>query len=168
MGAKKVSDKGLDFIKSHEEFRAEMYLDPVGLRTIGYGHLVKSFENFEGKRLTEEEATELMKDDLRPKVTNILAKVNRELKQNELDALASLVFNIGSGAFNSSTVLRRINNGESPERIAEAWQWWNKGTIQGVKTTLPGLVRRRKEEVELFNEGGGIAGLNYSPSKKKC
>lgn len=168
MSAKNISQKGLDFIKKEEKFMPNVYFDAVGVRTIGYGHVIKSFENFEGKTLTEAEATELMKQDLKPKINTILSKVNRPLKQNELDALASLVFNIGSSAFRDSTVLRRINNGESKERISEAWKWWNKGTVQGVKVTLKGLVNRRAEEVELFfSEGGGVLGLDYEPTKKK-
>jgi lysozyme len=135
--------------------------------TIGYGHVIRSYEDFTGKKLTEQEATDIMNRDLKPKVNNILAKVNRPLKQNELDALASLVYNIGSGAFNSSTVLRRINNGETKERIAEAWKWWNKGTVQGIKVTLNGLVKRRKEEVAIFNEGSsGVIGSYGDPKKK--
>lgn len=161
----KTSKKGIEFIKKHESFEPEIYLDAVNVATIGYGHAIRSFEmnRFRGVKLTEEEATALLEDDLRSREETVNNAIDIPLKQNQFDMLVSLVYNIGSGAFNSSTVKRRINNQESEGRIKEAWNWWTKGTVGGVKIDLPGLVKRRKQESEIyFNE----ANLAYQPKKK--
>jgi len=146
-----VSKKGLDFIKGHEKFMPQAYIDPVGRLTIGYGHVIRSYEaHLREATLTEQEATNILINDLKAPLSTIKRLVKVDLNQNQIDALASLIMNIGSGAFQSSTVLRRINDNESEESIKEAWRWWNKGTVSGVKVTLPGLVKRRKEESQMY------------------
>jgi len=146
-----VSKKGLDFIKGHEKFMPQAYIDPVNKLTIGYGHVIRSYEaHLRKATLTEQEATNILINDLKAPLSTIKRLVKVDLNQNQIDALASLIMNIGSGAFQSSTVLRRINDNESEESIKEAWRWWNKGTVSGVKVTLPGLVTRRKEESQMY------------------
>jgi lysozyme len=100
-----------------------MYLDAVNVGTIGYGHVIRSFEmnRFRGAKLTEEEATALLEDDLKSREETVNNAIDVTLRQNQFDMLVSLVYNIGSGAFNSSTVKRRINNQENEDRIKEVW-----------------------------------------------
>jgi lysozyme len=66
--------------------------------------------------------------------------------QGLFDACVCISYNIGLGAFQRSSIRQRINRGESPERIAEAFMMWTKGGGR----VLPGLVRRRKAEIGLF------------------
>lgn len=68
------------------------------------------------------------------------------LNANEYGALVSWAFNVGNGNVKSSSLLKRLNNGEKPSTvIPEELPKWK---YAGGKV-MPGLVRRRKEEVAL-------------------
>lgn len=146
-----TSQSGIDFIKSHEGLRLTQYLDQAGLPTIGYGHLIKPNEGFYmGKTITTEQAEELLRSDLRPAEIAVNSGIFEPLTQWQYDALVSLIFNIGAGAFNSSTLKGRINNRFAPAEIEEAWLRWNKVRINGVLTVSAGLTQRRKDEVSMY------------------
>ena len=68
------------------------------------------------------------------------------INDNELDALTSLVYNIGIGAFKKSTLLSLLNQGADRHLVADQFLRWNKA---GGKV-LPGLVKRRLAEHNLF------------------
>ncbi|EXA91352.1 phage lysozyme family protein [Acinetobacter baumannii 1267820] len=59
------------------------------------------------------------------------------LAQNQFDALVSLTYNIGSGVFKKSTLLKRLNKGEY-QGAADQFLVWNKAGGKVMK----GLVRR--------------------------
>lgn len=146
-----TSENGIDFIKSHEGLRLTQYLDQAGLPTIGYGHLIKPNESFYlGRTITEQEAEDLLVMDLKRAETAVEMGIFVPLTQNQFDALVSLVFNIGSGNFNSSTLKGRINNNFTPAEIEEAWLRWDKVRINGVLTPSAGLKKRRADEVALY------------------
>lgn len=71
--------------------------------------------------------------------------VKVKLTQNQFDALVSFVYNVGVGAFRTSTLLRKLNNGDYVGAAAEFKRWKFGGGKE-----LPGLVRRRKAEEQLF------------------
>lgn len=146
----KISKQGIDFIKKHESLRLEPYYDVAGLLTIGYGHLIKPSEYFD--KISEQEAELILKNDLAvsEQAVNQYAVQYAKLDQNQYDALVSLVFNIGTGNFKSSTVLERIVSGRTKEEIVEAWKWWNKATINGQKQVVQGLLNRREEETQFY------------------
>lgn len=160
-----VSQQAIDFIKSFEAFRANLYNDPAGHCSIGYGHLVHR-ENCDGRAsesdftggVTEARATEM----LRTHVTGVEAVVNEavevQLNQHQFDALVSFAYNVGTGrrgtasqegtGFLGSTLLRRLNAGEYdavPEELAR----WNRAGGR----VLPGLTRRRAAEGRMFTSG---------------
>jgi len=96
-----ISQICLDLIKKWEGFRANAYLDPVGIPTIGYGTI--RYPNGQpvelGDIVTEAEAEDLLKleaDDFAELVTK---KVTVGLNQNQFDALVSFCYNVGGGAF---------------------------------------------------------------------
>ncbi len=129
------------------------YLDPVGIPTVGYG----STYNYDAKRkvrlgdsITQEKAVEWLRKETKSIVPKIKALVKVPINQNQLDSLTSFVYNVGIGAFQSSTLLRLLNSGAPKEEVAAQFDRWNKGTVRGEKVVLPGLVRRRKEEKSLF------------------
>lgn len=68
-----------------------------------------------------------------------------KLAQCEFDAMVSLCFNIGIGAFIHSSVARAMLNGDKAT-AANKFLLWNKGTKNGKRITIPGLVTRRKNE----------------------
>ena len=73
---------------------------PVGA-TIGYGHLIKPGEDFSAG-LTEQQATELLEQDLQATYNTINEQISADaisnMTQSQYDALVSLVFNIGAGS----------------------------------------------------------------------
>ena len=141
-----TNQAGLDLIKMFEGLRLEAYVDAVGIWTIGYGH-TKGVRA--GMVITEEKAEQFLREDLADAEGAVSRLVKVPINGNEFSALASLVFNIGSGNFQRSTVLRRLN-AEDRVGAADAIEWWNKGRVNGVLTVLPGLVRRRAAEKALF------------------
>lgn len=138
----KISQAGLDLIKEFEGFEPEAYLCPAGIWTIGYGH---TGDVSEGQTVTEEEAEELLRQDVAFAEDAVTDYVEGDLTQGQFDALVCFVFNIGAGAFRDSTLLRLLNQGDN-EGAAEQFLRWNKA---GGKV-LSGLTRRREAERELF------------------
>ncbi len=152
-----ISHGCLDIIKKWEGFRPEAYLDPVGIPTIGYGttRYPTGLRVKLGERISEAQAEAYLKFETDETVEslNIILK-DSKVSQNQFDALVSLCYNIGVGGFRQSTILKEIKAGNFPAAAA-AFMLWNKGTVKGVKKTLPGLTKRRADERALFERGGG-------------
>jgi Phage-related lysozyme (muraminidase) len=66
--------------------------------------------------------------------------------------------NVGTGAFQSSTLLKKLNQGDYQGAANEFSRWVN-GVVNGVKQSLPGLVSRRADEKRLFLKAGGEKNL---------
>lgn len=142
----KISPNGISLLKAHEGLRLFAYLDPVGVWTIGYGH---TKDVSPGQHISPSVAEEFLRQDLSWAEDCVNNSVKVSLSQNQFDALVSFVFNVGVGAFQDSTLLRQLNAGNYSE-AAEEFLRWDKGTINGEKVVLPGLVTRRKAEQKLF------------------
>lgn len=141
----KTSQKGIDFIKRHEALRLNAYLDAVGVWTIGYGHTKTAKK---GMTITEAEAEKLLVDDLKTAEDEINSH-NLPLKQHQFDALASFVFNVGTGAFRTSTLLKRLKiDVNHPDIINQLNRW-----IYGGGKVLSGLVKRRRQEADIYTKG---------------
>lgn len=157
MPAENLSPAGLAFLKRHEGFRSHLYNDSAGHATIGYGHLVHHgrvgtdtpAEFMFAGGLAEAPASLLLARDLRRFEAAVRTFVTRPLQQHEFDALVSFVYNVGVGAFSTSTLLRQVNGNAAPGTIAAAFMMWTK---------QPELAGRRKDEVTLFNTAnyGGV------------
>jgi len=149
-GCTRVSSEGINMIKVFEDASGpslEVYLDAAGKATIGYGHLIKAGEDF-SNGITESEAEELLAQDLVEATEAVLANINFELSQTQLDALTSLVFNIGSTAFANSDLLIELNSGDWAQASIEWAEWRMAGGV-----VLTGLETRRGAEIELFERG---------------
>ena len=143
-----LSQEGLDRIKKLEGFSSSTYKDSAGKSTIGYGHLIKQKEVF--TYLTEEEASDLLLKDVQVAVDAINDLVDRELTQNQFDALVLFVYNVGVAAFTSSTMLRLLQQGDF-DNAANQFILWNKvHTPQGRFIEVAGLTARRTAERDLF------------------
>ena len=139
----KTSQKGIDLIKHFEGCELNAYKCPAGVWTIGYGH-IKGVQ--EGDVITEQQADEMLVEELNEYENYINTLVTVPLNQNQYDALVSWVYNLGSSNLNSSTLLKVLNSGDYagvPEQIMR----WNKA---GGKV-LEGLTRRRQSEADLFS-----------------
>lgn len=139
----KPSNKCLDFVKSFEGFRANAYQDTGGVWTVGYG----TTEYVEpGDTVTEEEAVELLRNDLQEAADAVDDLVDVELTQNQYDALCSFVYNVGREAFRNSTLLKMINQGRHVKDCGPQFDRW----IKDNGKVISGLVARRKAEREMF------------------
>lgn len=140
----KTSDNGLRIIKAYESLRLQAYRCPAGVVTIGYGHTRTARL---GQTITEPQAEALLRGDLADaeRAVNRTAAV-RPLTQNQFDALVSLVFNIGSGRYDRSTIRAKVKaNPDDPAIRAEFGKWVTAG-----EKRLEGLVKRRATEADLY------------------
>lgn len=144
-------------IKKAEGWMPKVYKDQAGLPTIGYGHLLTSEEKkqktFEDKELTEAEGEALLLKDVARFEQAINTMVQVELTQNQFDALCDFVFNVGTTAFGTSTLLKKLNRGEY-EAVPAELKKWDKITDPKTKKKVPlaGLTRRREREAILWSK----------------
>ena len=138
----KTSPIGIALIKEFEGLRLKAYLCPGGVWTIGYGHTagVKP-----GMVISEAQAEEYLKADL-ISFERYLNGLGLVLNQNQFDALVSLIYNIGIGNFQKSTLLRKARINANDNSIMDEFLRWvySKGRV------LPGLQRRRLREMKLY------------------
>ena len=141
-GIRPISETGLDLIRDFEGRRLNAYQDAVGVWTIGYGHTRTAYP---GQRITEAGATALLREDVATFERAVSRAVRVPLTDNQYAALVSFAFNVGSGALNSSTLLRRLNAGDYFGAANELRRWNRAGGRE-----LYGLTRRREAERSLF------------------
>ncbi|KAJ2021634.1 hypothetical protein GGH91_002264, partial [Coemansia sp. RSA 2671] len=109
-----VNQEGLELIARWEGFVASPEPDPIGLPTVGYGHLCQQENCAEVKYefpLTKTTALQLLNDDI-PKYAICLAKhLNKgvRLNDNQWAALVSWVYNVGCDNAKTSTLVKRLN-----------------------------------------------------------
>ena len=152
----KISQAGIDLIKSFEGLGdgdpttviLEPYKDPVGLWTIGWGHLIrpgKAFKKF-SEGITVEQAERLLRTDVLFAEQAVDSYVKVKLNQNEFDALVSFIFNVGGRAFLDSTLLQILNHNDNRAEAADQFLRW----VYAKGRKLKGLENRRAKERELF------------------
>lgn len=145
-------------IEKLEGFSSTPYPDQAGLWTIGYGHLIKpgdgywSPDNPNGKNVvTRAEASAQLDEDMAVARDAVTRSVRVPLTDNQFSALVSLAYNIGAGAFQSSTLLSLLNSGDYAA-AADQFAVWNK--IHDPETheliVSNGLTTRRETERETF------------------
>lgn len=140
--------KALPIIKKFEGLRLTSYLCPSGLATIGYG--ATFYENGSrvqlGEKITIDRADSLLLMQVKLFETEVKRTVKSALNENQLGALVSFCFNIGGAAFSKSTLAKKANaNPNDPSIRAEFMRW-----TRGGGKVLPGLVRRREAEANLY------------------
>jgi lysozyme len=148
----RLDENGYKLITGFEGLILKPYLDSVKIPTIGYGNTYYS----DGKRvtmldksITQKEAFEMFKE-----IADRFAKaVDKNLKvcvtQNSFNSMVSLAYNIGTGAFISSTLLRKVNINPNDPSIAHEFSRWNKA---GGKVLNGLTVRRSKESANYFKK----------------
>ena len=146
----KTSPDGIRRIHSSEGLRLTAYLCPAGIPSLGYGTTAGVTHADVGVRtITKAEAERLAGLDM----AKIDAAINRlctvQPTQAQHDALASLIYNIGIGAFEKSTVLKAHNRGDFAA-AGRAFGLFNKARKNGVLVVMPGLTRRRASEAALY------------------
>jgi len=147
-----MNSNGLALLKRWEGLRLSAYQDSGGIWTIGYGHTSNAGPPAvtKGLTITWEKAEEILANDLKKFEDSVRFLVKVPINSNQFDALVSLCYNIGAGAFSRSTVLKRLNE-KDYNGAANAFLMWTKITRNdGTKITLQGLVNRRLDERKLF------------------
>jgi lysozyme len=144
--ARQINDAGLKLIESFEGLRLTVYKDPVGIPTVGYGHVVRPQDTLSvGDTITQDQADAFLRADLQVAEHGVESVITGNLTDNEFAACVSLAFNIGVANFAHSTLAKDINGGNL-EAAAHQFLAWNKAGGR----VLPGLVRRRQAEMDLF------------------
>lgn len=143
-----INKAGLALIKEFEGFRANAYLDPVGIPTIGYGTTSAAGVGITvklGMRISEAQAEMYLSAAINKFAAHIDPLIKVPINENERAAFLSLAYNIGPGAFAKSSALRKFNEGDK-RGAADAIMLWNKAGGR----VLAGIERRRKAERALF------------------
>ena len=126
------------------------YDDGAGNATIGYGHLIRKGEDYSGG-ITQAEADALFRQDVERVVNPALDRITIDLTQNQVDALGSFIFNVGTGGFLKS-ILPHVNAGEQEGVTSRMLQFITGRDVNtGRRQVLRGLLTRRRFEVALFN-----------------
>ena len=143
----KISKTGIDLIKEFEGCRLTAYRDEVGVWTIGYGitNADKSITGTtikQGLKISQSTAEKWLEESLNKKYLPLVMKYDTryEWNQNEIDALVSFAYNIGS--IDQLTA----NGSRSRETIAKKMLEYNKAGGRVYR----GLTRRREAEQKLF------------------
>jgi GH24 family phage-related lysozyme (muramidase) len=146
-----MSNPGIDaLVKKFEGCRLKSYRCPANVLTIGFGHTSAAGtpEVPEGLTITQQEAEEILRRDLRKYETGVEALVKVDLNQHQFDTLVDFAYNAGLGNLKTSTLLRKVNARDFDAVPSELMKW-----TKGGGKTLPGLVKRRQAEVEWWNAG---------------
>ena len=144
----KISPRGLELIKDFEGFSSTSYLCPAKKITIGWGNTF--YEDGTkvklGDQISKTDALKLLEAVAnRDFADKIFPAIKVKVTQNQFDAMCSLAYNIGVGAFLKSTLLKKVNAGDFAG-AGEEFLRWNKANGKEVL----GLTRRREREKQLF------------------
>ena len=144
----KISPRGLELIKDFEGFSSNSYLDVVNIPTIGWGNTF--YEDGTkvklGDQISKTDALKLLEVVAnRDFADKIFPSIKVKVTQSQFDAMVSLAYNIGAGAFLKSTLLKKVNAGDFAG-AGEEFLRWNKANGKEVL----GLTKRREREKQLF------------------
>lgn len=160
-----MTDEGRDALIESEGKRSAAYVDEAGLLTIGIGHLITAEELKTGiihignddveysKGLTDEQIDTLFDQDMLPREVAVRSLVKVPLTPHQSDALVSFAYNVGIGAFQTSTLLKKLNANDYAS-VPDQMRRWNKvhNPATGELVVSQGLSDRREREIELWNE----------------
>lgn len=133
-----------ELIKKYEGFKEKAYKCPKGIWTIGYGStFINGMPVCEGMSITKEKAENLLKEWIEKEVNPYISDL--KLKGKQLDAVQSLVYNIGGPTFKKSKLREAIKN-KDYMRICKEWDF-------GFALNLKGIIKRRIEELYTFIDG---------------
>ena len=128
-------------IKKYEGCYLSSYKCPAGVWTIGYGTTyIKGLPVCEGMSITKDRAETLLNEWIENEVMPYISDLN--LKGKQLEAIISLVYNVGGPAFKKSKLRQAIINKDF-EAVCREWDF-------GFKSKLKGIYKRRVEELFFF------------------
>lgn len=143
-----ISQKGIILLKRFEGCKLNSYICPAGILTIGFGHTGKGVSP--NQTITQAEADTLLKHDLKRFEDGINAALKVPTTQGQFDALVCFAYNLGLSR--ALPLVAMMNDGNA-EGVPARMMLYTKATVDGVKKELPGLVKRRTAEADLFRHG---------------
>ena len=149
----KASKSAYVLIHTFEGCRLHAYKCPAGVWTIGWGHTAGVYE---GMTITREQANELLKKDVAIFEDHLNYALGLDdagrmpnglpISQHQFDALLSFTYNVGTGNLARSALLRKVKSNPKDPSIRSEFSRW----VYGGGKRLPGLVRRRRMEADLY------------------
>jgi lysozyme len=130
-----------------EGLKLKSYKDGADHRTIGYGHMIRPWEDL--TEITKEQAEDLLHRDVMDAESAIRSMISVPLTQNQFDALVCFFFNVNPSKFRNTATHQLLNDGNYdvvPSRLL----LWNKINVGGVMQESKGLTRRRLHEIALW------------------
>lgn len=144
MPTMKMTLRGRQRLTDREGKILKWYKDSKGIWTCLVGHTDAAGEPYykdtKNKKFTAEDADKVLEKDLASFETFLNKAIKVPVKDNEFDALLSVMFNVGP-KFAASTAIKRLNAGESRARVAEAIAMWK---------IPPEIIKRRNTEISQF------------------
>jgi len=145
----KLNNDGYKLICEFEGLSLKPYLCSAKISTIGYGNTY--YPNgvrvtLLDKPITKDYAFEIFKDIADKFAKRVNAMVKKPLTQNQFNALVSFAYNVGTGNFSTSTLLKKVNLNPNDLSIRTEFMKWNKAN----KVVVNGLTKRRKKESDLY------------------
>lgn len=148
-----INQATVDLVKRWEGFKANAYICPAGVLTVGYGTTnragIAGVNISRATVITEAQAEDWLRKGLEKFAAHIRPSITAPINDNEFGAFLSLAYNIGPNGFKRSSALRHFNAGDKASAAA-AIKLWNKATVNGKRQVMRGLVSRREDEVRLF------------------
>jgi lysozyme len=145
----KLNNNGYLLICEFEGLSLKPYLCPAKKPTIGYGNCYYP----DGKRVTmldkeinKQQAFDMFKSIADRFASKVSKLVTSPLNQNQFNACVSICYNIGTGSFASSTLLKLVNKNHNDILIGLEFKKWNKVN----KKEVTGLTRRRNYEADIY------------------
>jgi lysozyme len=145
----KLSQKGLELIKQFEGLSLTPYVCSGGINTIGYGNTYYTNGKkvtLQDKPITKQQAEELLKHSLSTYEKAVDSFCRDDISQSQFDALVSFAYNLGTGALQKSTLIKKVNANPKDVTIADEFLKWNKAAGR----VLAGLTKRRQAEANLY------------------
>lgn len=139
---------GYKLIQQFEGLKLKSYQDIVGIWTIGYGNIkyLNGLNVKKGDEITKEQADLMFKETANKFAYKVASLIDVCLTQNQFNALVSLSYNIGLGAFEKSTILKKVNASPNNPSIKDEFLKWK---MAGGKV-IQGLLNRRIKESEVY------------------
>lgn len=145
----KLNDAGYKLMIGFEGIRLLPYLDSVKIPTIGMGNTYYPDGRkvtMKDPKITKDYALLMFKLTADKFAERVSKRLTKPVNQNQFNALVSFAYNIGIGAFENSTLLKRVNINPNDFTISAQFMKWNKA---GGKV-IAGLTNRRKEEARIY------------------
>lgn len=171
-----ASEDCIATLKKVEGFSKYPYSD-YGQYTVGYGSQCPTddYGRYRSQGITEDEADELLRKHLKVlenRLNKFASSNNLTLSQNQFDALLMFTYNLGAGWLSGTSDLKTgILTGATGNDLIFYLSRWCTADYQ----VIPGLVKRRLAEADLFLNGNYSAGapsyysyVSFDPNEGVC